>query len=129
MWLYAGYAILLVCSLLAGLLGLIALIRGHFKLTSGKRCEGKSGRMVGLLYLLTAVLALGSMVLYENRVGAGLFRTGVADLSDQRQTEIATNEILLGLAFVFGTSALATQIALLTAKPVPENVFPELPRF
>ena len=129
MWLYAGYLILIVFGTYLGMLGLLVLIRGHFKLTSGKRCEGKMGRIIGALYLLTAILAFGSLLLYENNMGAELIQASSPDISEQRRTELATNEILIGLGILFGMSALTTWIALLTAKPIPENVYPALPEF
>lgn len=129
MWLYAGYLVLIVFGAFLALVGLSSLIRGHFKLTSGKRCEGTIGRVLAALYLLTAILAFGSLVLYENNMGAGMFHAGDSEVSQQRRIELATNEVFVGLGILFGMSALTTWIALMTAKPVPENVYPALPEF
>jgi hypothetical protein len=129
MWLYAGYIVLIVFGTYLGLLGLLILTRGHFKLTSGKRCEGTMGRILGGLYLLTAILAFGSLVLYENSMGAGMFHASDAEISPERRIEIATNEILIGFAVLFTLSALTTWIALMTSKAIPENVYPTLPEF
>jgi hypothetical protein len=87
------------------------------------------GRIIGALYLLTAILAFGSLLLYENKMGAGMIQASSPDISEQRRTELATNEILIGLAILFGMSAFVTWLALMTAKPIPENVYPALPEF
>jgi hypothetical protein len=97
--------------------GMYALIAGKLQVAPGRVCTGMSARLVGVLLILSPVLAFGSAMIYGLIKGLQIGASGQTSLTPEQMKEVQTTANIISLSLGIGCAIVAGVVAFLLGKP------------